>query len=125
MKTLHPGLAAHLAGGVTTLARCWRLTRRDGVVMGFTDHDGDLAFDAVVHRARSGLEPSEAEAELGFVIASGIFNARSAPLKITSIVVMQILTLSLAKEYHTCLASLRVATSSARRNSASCWLSAG
>jgi uncharacterized phage protein (TIGR02218 family) len=70
MKTLHPGLAAHLAGGVTTLARCWRLTRRDGVVMGFTDHDGDLAFDTVVHRARSGLEPSEAEAELGFAIAS-------------------------------------------------------
>jgi uncharacterized phage protein (TIGR02218 family) len=70
MKTLHPGLAAHLAGGVTTLARCWRLTRRDGVVMGFTDHDGDLTFDAVVHRARSGLEPSEAEAELGFAVAS-------------------------------------------------------
>lgn len=70
MKTIQPGLAAHLAGGVTTLARCWQLTRRDGVVMGFTDHDGDLAFDGVTYRARSGLEASEAESELGFSIGN-------------------------------------------------------
>jgi uncharacterized phage protein (TIGR02218 family) len=70
MKTIQAGLAAHLAGGVTTLARCWQLTRRDGTIMGFTDHDNDLTFDGIIHRARSGLEASEAEAELGFSVGS-------------------------------------------------------
>jgi uncharacterized phage protein (TIGR02218 family) len=70
MKTIQAGLAAHLAGGVTTLARCWQLTRRDGIVMGFTDYDGDLSFDGVTYRARSGLEASEAETELGFSVGN-------------------------------------------------------
>ncbi len=70
MKTLHPGLAAHLAGGVTTLARCWTLTRRDNVRLGFTDHDRDIAFDGVTHQARSGLQASDASAELGLAVAS-------------------------------------------------------
>lgn len=70
MKTIQPGLAAHLAGGVTTLARCWQLTRRDGAVIGFTDHDGDLSFDGVTYRARSGLEASEVESELGFSVGN-------------------------------------------------------
>ena len=44
MKTLPAGLAEHLAGEVTTpLCRCWRLTRRDGAVLGFTDHDRDIS----------------------------------------------------------------------------------
>jgi uncharacterized phage protein (TIGR02218 family) len=50
------GLAAHLAQGVTTVARCWALVRRDGAVLGFTDHDRDLAFEGVVFRAGSGLD---------------------------------------------------------------------
>ena len=70
MKTLNSGLASHLAGGVTTLARCWTLTRRDSVRLGFTDHDQDIIFDGVVHRARSGLQASDASAELGLAVAS-------------------------------------------------------
>ena len=36
----HPSaLQTKLDSGVTTLCRCWNLTRRDGVVLGFTDHD--------------------------------------------------------------------------------------
>ncbi|MZR14039.1 DUF2163 domain-containing protein [Maritimibacter sp. DP07] len=45
----------HLQGGLTTLARCWLLRRRDGWVRGFTDHDRDLAFDGVTFRAETGL----------------------------------------------------------------------
>ena len=48
-------LAAHLRSGATTVARVWALERADGVVMGFTDHDRDLAFDGVTFRADSGL----------------------------------------------------------------------
>lgn len=48
-------LAAHLAGGVATTCMCWAVTRRDGVEMGFTDHDRDLAFDGIAFRADTGM----------------------------------------------------------------------
>lgn len=48
-------LTAHLAGGATTLARCFAVTRTDGVVLGFTDHDRDLTFDGAIFRADSGM----------------------------------------------------------------------
>lgn len=48
-------LVEHLAGGITTVCHAWAVTRRDGVVMGFTDHDRDLSFDGVVFRAGTGL----------------------------------------------------------------------
>lgn len=68
MKTLDSGLAAHLASGATTLCRCWRLVRRDGVVFGFTDHDRDLAFDGTLYRAESGLTASRMETSLGLAV---------------------------------------------------------
>lgn len=71
MRTIPSSLAAHLAGGVTTLCRCWRLTRRDGGVFGFTDHDRDLAFGGVVHQARTGLDAAEVTTELGFSVGGG------------------------------------------------------
>lgn len=71
MRAIPEGLAAHLLEGVTTLCRCWRLTRRDGVALGFTDHDRDLMVDGSVFRAASGLEAHEATAELGFAIGGG------------------------------------------------------
>ena len=48
-------LDAHLATGVTTVCRCWDVEREDGLVMGFTDHDRDLAFGGIVYRAGTGL----------------------------------------------------------------------
>lgn len=48
-------LLAHLGTGVTTTCRCWALTRRDGVVMGFTDHDRPLAFEGVTFRPDTGM----------------------------------------------------------------------
>ncbi len=50
-----PDLAAHLAGGLTTLCHAWAVTRTDGALFGFTDHDRDLAFDGMTFRADSGL----------------------------------------------------------------------
>jgi uncharacterized phage protein (TIGR02218 family) len=54
MKTISSGLAQHLAGEVTTLATCWQITRRDGEVLGFTDHVRDLEVDDVTYKAASG-----------------------------------------------------------------------
>lgn len=50
-----PELEAHLRQGVTTIARLWKVTRRDGVVYGFTDHDLDLVMDGVTFRADTGM----------------------------------------------------------------------
>jgi uncharacterized phage protein (TIGR02218 family) len=68
MKTLPPDLDAHLLGGVTTLARCWRVGRADGVTLGFTDHDRDLVFDGISHRAATGIAPGAVEATLGLAV---------------------------------------------------------
>ncbi|MCX7289454.1 MAG: DUF2163 domain-containing protein [Rhodobacterales bacterium] len=48
-------LHAHLATGQTTVCRAWTVTRQDGLVMGFTDHDRDLVVDGVVCRADTGM----------------------------------------------------------------------
>ncbi len=71
MRELPPDLAARLGEGATTLCRCWRLTRADGGVLGFTDHDRDLAFDGTLFAARSGLEAADATAALGFAVGGG------------------------------------------------------
>lgn len=54
MQTASTELAAHLAGEVATLATCWKITRRDGVILGFTDHIRDLEIDGVIYHAASG-----------------------------------------------------------------------
>ena len=60
MSTYPEALAAHLAGSVTTVCHCWRLTRRDGVVTGFTDHDRALVVDGTTFEPESGFSASEA-----------------------------------------------------------------
>jgi hypothetical protein len=76
MRTIPSALADHLDGGVTTLARCWKLTRRDGATFGFTDHDRDLAFAGTTFEARTGLEAAEASASSGSPSAAGKSRAR-------------------------------------------------
>ena len=68
MKALPAGLQAHLDSGATTLAWCWRLTRRDGRKLGFTDHDVPLAFDGTVFEAASGFTASELKDGVGLSV---------------------------------------------------------
>lgn len=65
MKTLSPEFAAHVAGGATTLAWCWKLTRRDGAVLGFTEHDRDLGFGGTTFEAAGGFTASALESTNG------------------------------------------------------------
>lgn len=44
-KTVSSALNTHLQGTVLTPATCWRITRTDGTVEGFTDHDQDITID--------------------------------------------------------------------------------
>ncbi|KRE17778.1 beta tubulin [Bosea sp. Root381] len=71
MRAIPSALQDHLDQNATTLCRCWSLTRRDGVVLGFTDHDLPLTFDGIVFAAATGLEAAETAAELGFAIGGG------------------------------------------------------
>ena len=65
MKTLSLEFSAHVASGTTTLAWCWRLTRRDGAVLGFTEHDRDLVFDGTTFEAAAGFTASALESTNG------------------------------------------------------------
>ncbi|MHA7870916.1 MAG: DUF2163 domain-containing protein [Hyphococcus sp.] len=58
MRALDPTLKAHLQSGATTLATCWRITRRDGAVLGFTDHDRALFFDGTSFAPETGAAGS-------------------------------------------------------------------
>ncbi|MEA2938969.1 MAG: hypothetical protein QOC56_2473 [Alphaproteobacteria bacterium] len=68
MRAVPSALQAKLDSGVTTLCRAWIVTRRDGVVQGFTDHDEDLVVAGVSCHAATGLSGSEATAELGLAV---------------------------------------------------------
>lgn len=63
MRNIPAALQARLDSGATTLARCWIMTRRDGVVAGFTDHDNDLVIGSVTCRAGTGFTASEATSQ--------------------------------------------------------------
>ncbi len=65
------GFQAMLDMGATSVCRCWQLVRRDGAVMGFTDHDRDLAFDGTVFQAGSGMTASAVESSTGLSVDNG------------------------------------------------------
>lgn len=71
MRVLPGPLAASLATGVTTLCRCWRLTRRDGFTLGVTDHDRDLVIEGVLFEANGGFAASAVEAGAGMATGGG------------------------------------------------------
>ncbi len=54
-----------LDNDLTTLAFCWRVERRDGIAIGLTSHDRDLAIDGLTHRAAPGMTPSAIRREGG------------------------------------------------------------
>lgn len=58
MRAIDPNLQTHLASGATTLCTCWRIARRDGFVLGFTDHDRALVFDGTDFLPDSGADGS-------------------------------------------------------------------
>lgn len=58
MKAASTALAAHIAGETTTLATCWKVSRKDGLVLGFTDHDQDLTVESVLYQASTGYTRS-------------------------------------------------------------------
>lgn len=58
MRTVSANLKAHLQGTTLTTCTLWRVTRADGLVFGFTDHDVDVAYSGVTYKAATGHNPS-------------------------------------------------------------------
>jgi len=68
MRSIPPELQARLDSGATTLCRCWKIERRDGAALGFTDHDLDLGFEDTVFRAGTGLDANALQSGTGLSV---------------------------------------------------------
>ena len=58
MKAQSTALAAHRAGGTTTLAYCWLVTRLYGAVYTFTSHSQDIIYSGRTYLAAPGFTPT-------------------------------------------------------------------
>lgn len=58
----------HFGLEVTSICHCWRLTRKGGATLGFTDHDRKLFVDGTLFEPESGLSSSEARQSLGLSV---------------------------------------------------------
>lgn len=64
MKTISQALLAHLGGAEITIAMLWKVSRPDGTIFGFTDHDQDISFTdnesltPVVYKSHFGADAS-------------------------------------------------------------------
>lgn len=54
MKSVGASLLAHIQSEVTTLCTCWKVTRTDGQIFGFTDHSENLAISGITYSASTG-----------------------------------------------------------------------
>lgn len=68
VKALSSGLQAHLDGRATKMCYCWKVTRNDGLVQGFTDHDNALTFGGVTYEASSGFTATQFAASTGLAV---------------------------------------------------------
>jgi len=68
MREVPTELARHLMTGATTLCWCWRLTRKDGMHLGFTDHDRNLEVENTTFEAAAGFTASEMKQSLGLSV---------------------------------------------------------
>jgi len=81
LKSLSSEFQAHLDSGATTLCHCWKLTRRDDTVLGFTDHDEDVSFGGVTFEGTAGMSASAIESSSGLAVdnldVAGALNSAS------------------------------------------------
>ena len=72
-------LQDHLSTGATHVCHCWILRRRDGLTLGFTDHDQVLEFDGIAFLPQCGLSARALSSTTGLSVdnseAAGILTA--------------------------------------------------
>lgn len=55
-KSISASMQYHLEQETTSLTTCWKIERRDGVVLYLTDHDVDVVYDGNTYKAESGYQ---------------------------------------------------------------------
>lgn len=72
MKTVDPRISTHVRSEVTTLCTCWELTRLDGDVRRWTDHDEEVVFGGNTYEAASsgGFDRTAIESVLGMDVSN-------------------------------------------------------
>jgi len=79
MRSASSNMTSHLAGEVTSLAVCWKLTLTDNSVLGFTDHTSDLTISSQLYKAATGFSPTSIETKDKFSVdnldVAGILDA--------------------------------------------------
>ena len=83
MRVITPQLEAHLAGGLTTLATCWKITRVDNEELGFTDHDTPLVIDGLEYDSIAGFTPTAIESSSKMAVDNLDIEGQTFPSKIT------------------------------------------
>lgn len=56
--TIPAALLSHIQSPIVTIAWCWKVTRLDGQIFGFTTHVTDLTFGGLTYKAASGFMAS-------------------------------------------------------------------
>ena len=64
MKNISLELKKHLKYEVLTLANCLKIERKDGQILGLTDHDEDLYIDGLLYKAQPGFNASAIHSRL-------------------------------------------------------------
>lgn len=68
MRNIPESLETHLQTGTTTLCNCWKITRSDGTVQGFTDHDDVIVTGGVIYQAESGFTGTQSLSRIGLSV---------------------------------------------------------
>jgi len=83
MRNLASQLENHFAGGLTTLATCWKIIRSDSVELGFTDHDTPLTVDSLTYDSIAGFTPTTVESKSDMSVDNMEVEGQTFPSKIT------------------------------------------
>lgn len=75
MKTISARDQAHLDAGNLTTATLWKLTRRDGEVFGFTDHDQDIVFGGLTYDASTSYNRTATADQAGFAVSNMVIES--------------------------------------------------
>lgn len=58
MRTIGASMQSHIEGVCTSLSTIWKITRKDGTELFFTDHDVNIVYDGDTYLAATGFERS-------------------------------------------------------------------
>ena len=64
-RTISAGLQSHIEGEVTTLSSLVKITRKDGVVLAFTNCDRSISYDGTTYLASDGIGATEIQITAG------------------------------------------------------------